>query len=533
MATEPTFRQRTRELVTSMAGAVQSQLKAATSAVIDRDAEQARKVIERDDYVDNLYTYTETELSYLLLNGQGTERLRPVRLAMKVAEHLEDIADNAENIAKQALHIRTTSEQPLLLDIRYCYQEAKKGISMAVEAFVSGNMKLARTAARHEASLDVAYRDMLKQALEALGKPGCDAKFLLTQLFVAKYLEKIGDKILEIAEEALALITGEKLKLHQITHLNRMLRNNSNEELNLEGLWGTRSGSTVFKLERNAEQSVIYKDGNIRKIGDEIAKIEEWDRIEPGLVPDVLRTFEHKSRKVMVTSFFEGQTLQEIYTTAWWPDKEQVTGRLARLLDRIWTRSLSPDRPDFDAVNQIRTRLEAVYTMHERLQTIRGEAASVCGIEHDSLNQLLQRLEKHSNTLRAPFTVYTHGDFNTDNVLYRAQDERLHFVDVHRSGYGDYLTDVSVFLCSNLRRPTVSGMQRLELERVNGLVMDYARRFADTWGDELFEERLAVLMGRSLITSTRFVANYMLARELYLLGIEKLEWALEKLEGKY
>lgn len=533
MGTEPRFRQRIRELVTSMAGAVQAQVKGATSAVMTGDVEQARKVIEADDYIDNLHTYTETELSYLLLHGEGTDRMRPVQLAMKVAEHLEDIADHAENIAKQALHLSPVKKQDMLLDIRACYHEAKTGISQAIEAFTSGNIRLARSAARHEASLDEAYVAILKQVLVQLSLPGADTKLLLTQLFVAKNLERIGDKILEIAEEALAMITGERIKLHQVAHMNRLLKGTQGEESSLEGLWGTRSGSTIFKLERDSNRTLIYKDGNIRKIGDEIAKIKEWDRIEPGLVPDVLRTFEHGNRKVMVTSFFEGQTVQEIYTSGSWEDKQVVTGRLIELIERIWTRSLSPERPGFDVVRQIRARLDAVFAMHERLLGIRGVATSVCGLEHDSLNDLLDRLEKHSNTLRAPFSIFTHGDFNTDNILYRAGDARLHFIDVHRSGNGDYLQDVSVFLCSNLRRPTLTSLQRVELDRVNALMEAFARRFADTWGDELFEERLAVLLGRSLITSTRFIGDYFTARELFLLGIEKLEWALQKLEGAY
>ena len=81
----------------------------------------------------------------------------------------------------------------------------------------------------------------------------------------------------------------------------------------------------------------------------------------------------------------------------------------------------------------------------------------------------------------------------------------MFFIDVHRSGYGDYTQDVSVFLVSNFRVPIFSPDIRQRLNEANLRVYDCALRFARKNNDTTFEARLALGLFRSLITSTRFL----------------------------
>jgi phosphate uptake regulator len=57
-----------------------------------------------------------------------------------------------------------------------------------------------------------------------LSRPGQDPAFVLTHLFVSKFLERIGDSILNIGETTLFILSGERLKLHQYLHLEEMVR---------------------------------------------------------------------------------------------------------------------------------------------------------------------------------------------------------------------------------------------------------------------------------------------------------------------
>jgi len=518
------------ELLNAMAGAVQAQLKLAVTAFVARDEKQARKAIEKDDFVDNLYIYTEGELFQMVLKAPP-EEIELIRTGLKMAKGLEKIADYAENIAKQTLHMLPGSDKSLSIDILGCYQEAKEGIELAIRGFEHRDIKQVKRAAKKEAILDDVYRVIITRTLEQLQIPGRDAGYLITQLLLAKYLEKIGDTLLDMAEAALQLISGERLKIHQYVHLTRLIKDGNINEAELEGFWGTRSGASVFRLDASGEEQLIYKEGRADKIRQEEQKLKQWEEIEPGLVPHVKHASKVKDRRIMVTQFFDGASLASIYGKPWWYEKETATRALVRLLERIWDKTLKSQRPAFDAFNQLRERLESVYAMHPELEAMRKEKLVFCGRAHPPLGETLNCLEAAASRFRAPFSVFIHGDFNSDNVIFLPESGELRYIDVHRSKSGDYLQDVSVFMVSNIRMPAFSGMQLLEAERVNLMMETFARNFGAQHGDKLFDDRLNLMLARSLITSARFVGDFRQARRLYLAGIDKLERVVRRLEA--
>ena len=72
------------------------------------------------------------------------------------------------------------------------------------------------------------------------------------------------------------------------------------------------------------------------------------------------------------------------------------------------------------------------------------------------IEELLVRAGALEPDLAPPVSVWLHGDFNANNVLYHEPTGQVKFIDVHRSRLGDYLQDISVFLLSMERRPDVS-----------------------------------------------------------------------------
>jgi aminoglycoside phosphotransferase (APT) family kinase protein len=120
-----------------------------------------------------------------------------------------------------------------------------------------------------------------------------------------------------------------------------------------------------------------------------------------------------------------------------------------------------------------------------------------------------------------------HGDFNTNNVLYDERLDRVHFIDVHRSGPGDYAQDIGVLLVSNLRTPIADGRLVRQLERLNGLIEEFAVGFGELVGDTHVRARLVLSQARSYLTSSRLVTDRAFARFIYLKGVRWLERALD------
>jgi len=149
----------------------------------------------------------------------------------------------------------------------------------------------------------------------------------------------------------------------------------------------------------------------------------------------------------------------------------------------------------------------------------------VFGIAHGSLADLLERAAELEASLAPPMSVRLHGDFNANNIVYDPEKDRVHFIDVHRSGHGDYLQDIGVLLVSNVRNPIEDGHVAADLERLNELIREFALEFALRVGDDHFETRLTLSQARSFITSGRVVADFEFARSIFLQGVRLLERA--------
>jgi hypothetical protein len=99
----------------------------------------------------------------------------------------------------------------------------------------------------------------------------------------------------------------------------------------------------------------------------------------------------------------------------------------------------------------------------------------------------------------------------------------VHYIDVHRSGAGDYAQDIGVLLVSSLRQPIQDPRLRAELRRLNRVIKDFAAEFARMIGDVHFETRLRLSRARSFITSSRLITDPDFALEIYLQGVRLLE----------
>ena len=129
---------------------------------------------------------------------------------------------------------------------------------------------------------------------------------------------------------------------------------------------------------------------------------------------------------------------------------------------------------------------------------------------------LLDQLRAHDAQLEAPFSVFIHGDFNVDNVIYDAARDSVRFIDLHRSRMMDYVQDVSVFLVSQFRLQHLDTPVRRRIKSTIERFHAFARGHAARSGDRSFDQRLALGVARSLATSTRFVLDRELARSMFL-----------------
>jgi len=86
-----------------LASIAQQMVKVALDSLVNRDADAAKKVCERDDEVDNLNDQIIRELiSYMLEDRANIKRALDLIL---VSRYLERVADHATNIAEDVIYM--------------------------------------------------------------------------------------------------------------------------------------------------------------------------------------------------------------------------------------------------------------------------------------------------------------------------------------------------------------------------------------------------------------------------------------------
>ena len=177
-------------------GAVDS----AIDALEQKDIDRAAKIVKGDEAIDREERAIEHVCLTLLLLQQPVARdLRQVSTALKIVTDLERIGDHAADIAEIIPRLADDGI-PVEQDISPMAHKALDMARMAIDAFVRRDMDLADKVVEADDIVDNAF-DIVKRKL-AKRMVGTEAAqdSAIDQLMIAKYLERIGDHAVNIAE---------------------------------------------------------------------------------------------------------------------------------------------------------------------------------------------------------------------------------------------------------------------------------------------------------------------------------------------
>lgn len=482
------------------------------------------KITSRDDYIDNLKTIIENKCYSRIHADRSLDkrRLNKIRAIQVICVNLEKIADYFVNIVKQMQYL---DDQSIVQ--RYGYTEVFEIIldrlGAVLDAFNQEDMSRALHICKAEPLLDDIYKVRFDRVMNEMGM-GRDAQTLVTVLFIFRYFERVGDALLNIGEAVIFSLLGERIKIEQFDALQQTLTksgfSDSFSDIDFSAIWGTRSGCRIGKVEQREsgltadekKQGSIYKEGNLDKIRKERESIQRWKRIFPDLVADIYGFHEDQDKGAMLVEFLSGCTLDEVILSG---DGELVRNALFVFESTVletWTTTMVDLPLKTDYIRQLQSRLDGVLQTHpEFWRTLKR----LGGTEARSTEALLSTCARLEDELEAPFSVFIHGDFNINNVVYNHESQQIHYIDLYRSRDFDYVQDASVFLVSNFRMPIFDTEHR---GRINGVINQFygfVKGFAEKHDDRTLQARLAFALARSFYTSTRFELNHKFAKEMY------------------
>ncbi len=202
-----------KEQILRMGGLAEEQVQGALRALVERDSDLARKIIENDRQVNTLDVAVDEDCLRLLALQQPTARdLRFITTAMKISTELERISDLAENICERAIELNEEPQLKPYIDIPRMANWALKMVKDALDAFVNHDAELARKVCRDDDFVDDLTHQLFRELLSFMLENPQTITRAIRITFIAKYLERIADHATNVAELVVYLVEGKIIR---------------------------------------------------------------------------------------------------------------------------------------------------------------------------------------------------------------------------------------------------------------------------------------------------------------------------------
>jgi len=197
------------ELLIKMGKMVVHSIIGAVTVLETGNRELAEKIIKDDVYIDRLENKIDNfSVQILALRQPVAQDLRHVITSLKIASHLERIADYAEHIANRQSSLDKNYKMHQL-DILFKLGELVSGMLVEVmHAFIERDDKKANSVWDEDDKVDLLYTKFIKDQLKYISKHPEDTNNSIHLMIMAKNLERMGDHVTNIAENIHYLVHG-------------------------------------------------------------------------------------------------------------------------------------------------------------------------------------------------------------------------------------------------------------------------------------------------------------------------------------
>ena len=195
------------EMGRNSADAVENVLEALCVA----DADAAAAIVKGDARINNMERDIEHRCMTLLLRQQPVAGdLRRISTAMKVVTDIERIGDHAADIAEIIPHLVTVRKEgdPAVSQAIVMGKKAHQMILDALDALTAEDENAARRVIAADDAVDYDFNAIKHQLAQEIAEDPGKVDAALDLLMVIKYLERIGDHAVNVAEWVQFVRTG-------------------------------------------------------------------------------------------------------------------------------------------------------------------------------------------------------------------------------------------------------------------------------------------------------------------------------------
>lgn len=211
--TRDSFHQELREieeLVVQMATLVEGSIARAMQALTRREVALVDEVVAGDNVVNELQRNLRNRcMSVMARQAPVARDLRELITVQLVINELERMGDHAVGIAKQVERLRDEESLPEVGDLSALAALVQEQVRGGIEAFVDVNVQRARELCVLDDAIDHRYKVIFATLLEQMRMDSRLVAAATSLLFVAHDLERIGDRVTNICEDVIYMVSGE------------------------------------------------------------------------------------------------------------------------------------------------------------------------------------------------------------------------------------------------------------------------------------------------------------------------------------
>ena len=206
-----------KQTLLAMGGLVEEQIRRAMIALLERDGDLAREVIERDTQVNAYDVEIDEKCVELLALYQPTAGdLRFITTAMKIVTDLERIGDQAVNIAQRALELNQEPQLKPYIDLPRMAENAQRMVKESLDAYVGRDTALARRVCAADADVDALKEQIFRELLTFMMEDARTIPRAIRLILISRFLERVADHATNIAEMVVYMVESKMVR-HTLT----------------------------------------------------------------------------------------------------------------------------------------------------------------------------------------------------------------------------------------------------------------------------------------------------------------------------
>lgn len=201
-----------------MGSMVEQAIQQSVDALQHHDHITARRLYDGDQRINEKRYTLESECVTLIATQQPMARdVRFLTAILEIITELERIGDYAKGICKINLLLDVESEDPpIFYDLHRMTDRGLAMLRRALEAFMTANVEVARAIPADDDEVDRLYNHIYMELIRAMISDTTTINRANHLLWAAHNLERMADRVTNICERIVYVVTGEMKELDAI-----------------------------------------------------------------------------------------------------------------------------------------------------------------------------------------------------------------------------------------------------------------------------------------------------------------------------